>query len=418
MEQSNRKKRSNYHPSARVEDGKPLNGMRLYIEERDIYGNFANPHDDDDLSSIGNSISRYVDSGVSFLEDADGRKERMDVLGLSEKDFIGVPVSRDSSSSTAELDSSLIQEAPLGSQPDALYNNAGESKGWFISHRLCLPRWMQLAPTWLQVIVLGSLLILIVSIVVAGIALSQMNHDSSQSNPILGGPEARPTPSPITMGQTNAFSPTVNVKDQSNESRPTANVQDQIALGEMNNDSSPSKLILVGSGATPTPSPISMEQTNVFSPTVNVQNQIDVPQPTSSPTIPLESGPNNIFSPTNKVPESGAPVLANDLPLVEPPTSAPTAHPTKLPSAKPVDVSSAPSSPPTPQIRSTQLPSSQSAVASSALSTPSSPPTPQIRSTQLPSTVQSAVASSALSSPPTFPFSSGGKRYSFFQPSE
>jgi hypothetical protein len=78
MEESNRKKTSRRnHPSTRLADDKPINGMRLYIEEMDIYGNLENPHDDDDLSSIGNSISRYVDSGVRFLEDADGRKERI-----------------------------------------------------------------------------------------------------------------------------------------------------------------------------------------------------------------------------------------------------------------------------------------------------------------------------------------------------
>jgi hypothetical protein len=221
MEESNRKKTSRRnHPSTRLADDKPINGMRLYIEEMDIYGNLENLHDDDDLSSIGNSISRYVDSGISFLEDADGRKERMDILGISEKDFIGVSVSRDSS--TAELDASLIQEAPLGSQPATLYRgDDDESKGLYILHRLYLPRWMQLAPTWLQVLVLGSLMLLILSIVVAGIALSEMNNGSSQSNPILGGPETRPTPSPITMEQTNAFSPTVNVQDQIDESQPS-----------------------------------------------------------------------------------------------------------------------------------------------------------------------------------------------------
>jgi hypothetical protein len=53
MEESNRKKTSRRnHPSTRLADDKPINGMRLYIEEMDIYGNLENPHDDDDLSSI------------------------------------------------------------------------------------------------------------------------------------------------------------------------------------------------------------------------------------------------------------------------------------------------------------------------------------------------------------------------------
>jgi hypothetical protein len=367
MEQSNRKKKSSNHPSTRLEDGKPINGMRLYIEEReDIYGNLANPHDDDDLSSIGNSISRYVDSEVGFLEDADGRKERVDVLGISEKYYIGVSVSRDSA--TAELDASLIQEAPPGSQPAALFrNDCDESKGWYISHRLCLPRWMQLAPTWLQVLVLGSLMLLIVSIVVAGIALIEINNGSSQSNPILEGPEAGPTPSPITMGQTNVFSPTYNVQDQINES-----------------------------------------------------------QPTSSLSIPLEPGPSNIFSTTNEIPdqitetpqlrdpsvspESSSLVLTNDLPLVEPPTNAPTTHPTQSPSVDALSLVEPPTSAPT--THPTQLPTKQPVDASS----PSSPPTPQIRSTHLPS-AQPVDTASTPSSPPTYRFSSGGKRYSFFRPS-
>jgi hypothetical protein len=414
MEQRNMKKESSYLPSARVEDGKPINGMRLYIEERDIYGNLANPHDDDDLSSIGNSISRYVDSGASFLEDADGRKERMDVLGLSEKDFTGVLISRDST--TAEFDVSLIQEAPPGSQPNPCRNEGQISKGWYISHRLCLPRCIQLAPTWLQVLVLGSLVLLMVSIVVAGGALSEMNNGNSKSNPILGKPGAIPTPSPITMGQTNAFSPTVNVRNKINESRPTANVQDQIALDEMNNDSSQGNLILVGSGARPTSSPFAVEQTNMLSPTfslgdqinesqpaANIEDQINKSQPTNSPaSSPLESGPNNIFSSTVNVQdkiaeapqlrdpassESGSSVAENANAAADyfPPTSAPTTHPTQFASAQPVETTSAPSSPPTPQIRSTQLPSAQPVAASS--------------------------------SAPASKFSSSGKRYHFFRPS-
>jgi hypothetical protein len=411
MEQSNRKKEGSYLPSARVEDGKPINGMRLYIEERDIYGNY----DDDDLSSIGNSTRRYVDSGVSFLEDADGSRERMDILGLSEKEFTGLFVSRDSA--TALLDVSLIQEAPSGSQPVSCRSDGNILKGWFISHRLCIPRYIQLAPKWLKVLVLGSLMLLIVSIVVAGIALSEMNNGSSQSNPILGGAGAGPTPSPVTMGQTNAFSPTVNVRDKINESRPTANVQDQIALGEMNNDSSQGNLILVGMGAIPTPSPITLEQTNMFSPTgsvedqinesqpaANVQDQINELQPTSSPaSSPLESGANNIFSPADNVQDqiaeppqlrdssassgSGSSALDKATAAADylPPTSAPTTHPTQFPSTRPVDTTSAPSSPPSPQISTTRLPSAQPVAASS-----------------------SAKASQ---------FSSGGKRRNFFRPS-
>jgi hypothetical protein len=416
MEQRNRKKKESRSclPSARVEDGEPINGMRLYIEDRDIYGNLANPHDDDDLSSIGNSICRYVDSGASFLEDADGRKERMDVLGLSEKDFTGVLISRDSA--TAELDVSLIQEAPPGSQPNPCRNDGNISKDWFISHRLCLPRCIQLAPTWLQVLVLGSLILLMVSIVVAGGALSEMNNGSSKSNPILGVPGAIPTPSPIPMGKTNAFSPTVNVRDKINDSRPTANVQDQIALDEMNNGSSQGNLILVGSAAIPTPSPFAVEQTNMLSPTfsledqinesqpaANVEERISKSQPTSSPaSSPLESGPNNIFSATANVQdeiaeppqlrdpassESASSVVddANAAADYLPPTSAPTTHPTQFSSAQPVETTSAPSSPPTPQIRSTQLPSAQ------------------------------PVAVSSLA--PVSKFSLGGKRYHFFRPS-
>lgn len=371
MVQSNARKSIIYHSSTRVEDGMQIHGMKLYIEERDIYGTSSNPHDDDDLSSIGNSIHRYVDSGISFLEDVDGKKEKMSVLGLSEKHVIRVSVSQDS---TAELDGSLIQAAPPGSQPDPSRNDGDVSKGWYISHSICLPRWIQRAPTWLQVLVLGSLMLLIVSIVVAGIALSEMNTDSSQSNPNFGRLGATPTPSPITMGQTNAFSPTVIFQDQINES-----------------------------------------------------------QPTSSPSLPLESVPNNIFSPANTSQdqiaeppqlrdplvssESGASVLANATTaedyLVEPPTSAPTTHPTEFPSAQHVDTTTAPSSPPAPQIRSTELPSAQTVDASPA---PSSPPTPTFRSTQLPS-AQLAAASSALPSPTTSSFSSGGKRYKFFQPS-
>jgi hypothetical protein len=385
MVQGNRRKNSIYHSSTRVEDGMPITGLRLYIEDMDICGNSVNRDVDDDVSSIGNSLHRYIDSSASVTEDVDCMKAKMHVLGLSATDFIGVSVSQDSA--TAELDVSLIQTAPPGSQPDPFNRDGDVSKGWYISHSLCLPRWkgwhishslclprwIQRAPTWLQLLVIGSLMLLIISIVVAGIALSEMNNDRSQSNVIRGGPEYIPTPSPITFGQTNVFSPTVNIQDQINESQPT---------------SSPL-------------SPLESFPKNIFSPTNNIQDQIEDPPQLRDPSAPSESG--------SSVPAT-ATAAEDYLTLVEPPTSTPTAHPTQFPTEQPVN---ALVKPPTraPATHPTQSPSAQPVDALVE------PPTraPTTHPTQLPS-AQLVDASSTASSPPTAQFFSNGKRLNTYDP--
>jgi hypothetical protein len=349
--------------------------MRLYIEDMNV-GNSATP-DDDDVSSIGNSLYRYVDSGPSVSADVDGMKERIYILGLSATDFIGVSVAQDSL--TADLDVSLIQAAPPGSQPAPFIKDGDESKGWFISPSLCLPWWIRRAPTWLQILVIGSLILLITSIVVAGIALGEINNASSQSNAILGVsrsiPTSSPVRSPITIGQTNDFSPTVNVQDQINESQPT---------------SSPS-------------SPLKSGPNNIFSPTNNIQDQIENSPQLGLPSTPPESG--------SSVPTTAT--AAGDC-LPRPPTSAPTTNPTQLPPAQPLDESLAPSSSAmlqflsssAPTIHPTQLPSTQPMDASSAPSSsamlqfPSSSSVPTIHPTQLPS-AQPMDASSTPFSPAT-----------------
>jgi hypothetical protein len=386
MVQSSGRTNSDYQSSTRVEGGKPINGMRLYIEDMGNFGNSATP-DDDGVSSIGDSLYRYVDSGPNASADVDGMKERIHVVGLSATDFIGVSVSHDSL--TADLDVSLIQTPPPGSQPAPFNKDGDESKGWFILPILCLPRCIRRAPTWLQVLVIGSLMLLIASIVVAGIALGEMNNASSRSNAILGVSRSIPTPSPVR-------------------------------------------------------SPISIGQTSVFSPTVNVQDQINESQPTSSPSSPLESGPNTNFSPTNNIqdqmedssqlglpstsPESDSSVpttatAAGDY-LAGSPTSAPTSPPTQLTSAQPVDESLAPSSPATPLFRSsaptthpTQLPSTQPVDASLV---PLPPATPQFLSsssapttypTQMPSAQPVDTSSAPLKRAPP-----KNKRRNIFRP--
>jgi hypothetical protein len=345
--------------------------MVFYLEDMDICGNAATP-DDDDVSSMGNSLHRYVDS------DVDGMKERIHVLGLSAQE----------DSLTADLDVSLIQTPPPGSQPDPLNKYGDESKGWFILPCLCLPRWIRRAPTWLQVLVIASLMLLIIAMVIAGIALGEIKNDSSQSsqsNAILGVPGYIPTPSPITMG---------------------------------------------------------------FSPTVNVQDQINEPQPTSSPSSPLESGPNTDFSPTNNIqdqienspqlgvpstsPESGTSVsttatAAEDSYLVGPPTSAPTTYPTQFPSTQHVNASSAPSSPATAQLRSSSAPSTHPTQPMDTSSAPSSLATMQLLSsssapttyypTQLPS-VKPVDASSAPSSLATMQLLSSSSAPTTYYPTQ
>jgi hypothetical protein len=173
------------------------------------------------------------------------------------------------------------------------------------------------------------------------------------------GSGAIPTPSPITLEQTNMFSPTVSVEDQINESLPAANVQDQI------NESEPT--------SSPASSPLESGPNNIFSPTVNVQDQIVEPSQLRDSSASSESGSSVLDNAT---------AAADYLP----PTSAPTTHPTQFPSTRLVDTTSALSSPPTPQIITTRLPSTQPVDAPS-----------------------SASASQ---------FSSGGKRYNFFRPSD